>query len=291
MSNYYNYNFESPVPLYALIKEELKSYFQTGAVDDLLFPIWTDRALARLGKGMNKLKPYVLTLDDFEAKLPPDFLSVREVWSCSAITTRYNIAGAFYQSVTTNISKMYPYQEVSPCDTCDPCLPEEINVVYKTTGEQYQQSYKIQVLLKPGNINAKAGCSSDCLNLYSNSLETFDIRDGKIITNFREGNLYIIYYAKEEDENGYQMIPSNMRVKEYIEYYIKWKVFEMLSNQITDETANQIENKKMYYKQLSDEALINANIETKKQTIYKKFESIKRDMNRLSMFNLGYGPR
>lgn len=286
MSNYYNYDFESPSGIYALVKEELKSYFQTGAVDDLLFSIWTDRALGKLGKGMYKIKPRVLFLEDYETKLPPDFHSVREVWTCTSVTQRRRLPGSLYQSVTTNISNMYPYREVGACDTCDPCLPEEINVVYKTTGEEYTEKYRIQTLLKPGNIQVKSDCSLDCLNFYSSSNESFDIRDGKLITNFREGEIYMVYYAHEKDNEGYQMIPSNLRVKEYLEYYIKWKVFEMLSNQITDETYNQIESKKVYYKQMADEALINANIETKKQTIYKKFESIKRDMNRLSMFNI-----
>ena len=36
MSYYYKYDFVSPEPLYATVKEELKSYFDTGAVDDLI---------------------------------------------------------------------------------------------------------------------------------------------------------------------------------------------------------------------------------------------------------------
>lgn len=286
MSNYYNYDFESPVPVYALVKEELKSYFQTGVVDDLLFPIWTDRALGRLGKGMYKIKPIVLQVEEHEAKLPPDFQAIREVWTCSSVIQRRKIPSSLYQQVTTNISRMYPYQEVTPCDACDPCLPEEINVIYKTTGEEYHDAFKITGLLKPGNLNARENCNFDCLNFYSSSDDSFDIRDGKIITTLKETTLYILYYAHEQDAEGYQLIPANLRVKEYLEFYIKWKVFEMLSNQVTDETANQIEAKKMYYKQLSDEALVNAKIESKKQTIYKKFQRIKTDMNRLSMFNL-----
>ena len=50
MSYYYKYSFISPEPLYATVKEELKSYFDTGAVDDLMFGTWTDKALRKLGK-------------------------------------------------------------------------------------------------------------------------------------------------------------------------------------------------------------------------------------------------
>ena len=50
MSYYYKYNFVSPEPVYATVKEELKSYFDTGAVDDLLFPTYLDKALKKLGR-------------------------------------------------------------------------------------------------------------------------------------------------------------------------------------------------------------------------------------------------
>lgn len=59
------------------------------------------------------------------------------------------------------------------------------------------------------------------------------------------------------------MIPDNFRIKEYIEAYIKYKMFETLSNVLTDETFNQINQKMMYYKSLSDEAFIMADLEIK----------------------------
>jgi hypothetical protein len=50
MSYYYKYNFVSPEPVYSTVKEELKSYFDTGAIDDLLFPTYLDKALKKLGR-------------------------------------------------------------------------------------------------------------------------------------------------------------------------------------------------------------------------------------------------
>ena len=37
MSNYYKYNFISPEGIFAIIKEEFKSYYDTAAIDDLMF--------------------------------------------------------------------------------------------------------------------------------------------------------------------------------------------------------------------------------------------------------------
>ena len=64
---YYKYNFISPEPTYALIQEELKSYFDSGAVDSVLFESWTDKCLRKLGKSSYYITSTVLHLDNFEA--------------------------------------------------------------------------------------------------------------------------------------------------------------------------------------------------------------------------------
>ena len=83
MSYYYKYNFVSPEPLYATVKEELKSYFDTGAVDDLLFPTYLDKCLKKLGRTTYVISEQVLFIEDFEARLPDNFHAVREAWMCA----------------------------------------------------------------------------------------------------------------------------------------------------------------------------------------------------------------
>ena len=83
MSNYYKYNFVSPAPIYAIVKEELKSYFDTGAIDDLMFPIYLDKCIRKLEKSLYVISEYTLYIEDFQAKLPDNFHAVREAWMCS----------------------------------------------------------------------------------------------------------------------------------------------------------------------------------------------------------------
>jgi hypothetical protein len=82
------------------------------------------------------------------------------------------------------------------------------------------------------------------------------------------------------------MIPDNYRIREYIEAFIKYKVFETLTNQTNDETFQQLQQKLVYYKQLSEEAFIMADIEIKKQDVYAKQRRIKNDLNRFNMYEL-----
>ena len=82
------------------------------------------------------------------------------------------------------------------------------------------------------------------------------------------------------------MIPDNYRIREFIEAFIKYKVIETLTNQVNDETYNQLERKMVNYKQMADEAFIMADIEVKKQDPWTKQRRIKNDLNRFNMYEL-----
>jgi hypothetical protein len=184
---------------------------------------------------------------------------------------------------------------------CDgACMPELIQAVYKTN-HSVARSYTKDYLLQPGNISARSNCSVDYTSAWdfqnvptptreftpgAASINSFDIRDNKFVTNFRNGIVHLIFYATEYDNIGNQLIPDNYRIREFVEAFIKYKVFEMLSNQLTDETFAQIQAKLVYYKGLHDEALVMAMIEIKKQTPWEKQRRIKNDLNRFNMYEL-----
>ena len=281
MSPFYKYKFVSPEPLIALLNEELKSYIDTGSIDSSIWSIYIDKCLRKLGKGMLQITPIILELNNFEARLPDNFDSIREAWVCTNSTESYKLPGANYQEVTscstsTLLTNSYSY--CTPCNDCD--TPDVIKAIYKTTHEVFAY-YNKQYLLKPGNLNSVNSCHIDSPNISSGSPDTFDVKGNKFITNFNNGNVYILYYSKSYDEQtGYQLIPDNYRIQEYIEAFIKWKVFEQLSNQVTDESYNQIQQKSQYYKQLADEAYLMADIEGKKETLYDKSRKIIRERQR-----------
>lgn len=305
MSYYYKYNFVSPEPVYALVKEELKSYFDTGAIDDLLFPTYLDKCLRKLGRATYVIAEEILYVEDFEARLPDNFYAVREAWMLAEIPLNsYQTANSFYSQAAseTTIQVSPIVVDGTPCDdvNCnDPsspcynhCMPQIIEAVYKTNN-QIPRSYTREFLLMPGNISARQNCSVDYNTMNakwntpgSSSYNSFDIRDNKFVTNFREGTVQLLFYATDYDCSGNQLIPDNYRIREYVEAFVKYKVFEMLSNQINDETFEQIQKKLAYYKQLSEEAFIMADIEIKKQDAYAKQRRIQNDLNRFNMYEL-----
>jgi hypothetical protein len=294
MSYYYKYNFISPEPVYATVKEEFKSYFDTGAVDDLLFPTYLDKCLRKLGRSSYVISEQLLYIEDFEARLPDNFFAVREAWLCTSIPGYpYQTANSFYSQAAsqTTIQVSPVISGGAPCTNlecttgCPSCMPELIQAVYKTN-QQVAVEYHRQYLLKPGNISVQAHCTLDCANFGSSAADSFDIRDNKFVTNFRNGVVHLIFYSTAYDGIGNQLIPDNYRVREFVEAFIKYKMIETLTNQTNDETYNQLERKMMNYKQMADEAFIMADIEVKKQDSWAKQRRIIQDLNRFNRYEL-----
>ena len=311
MSYYYKYNFISPESVYATVKEELKSYFDTGAVDDLLFPTYLDKCLRKLGRSSYVISEDILDISDFQARLPDNFIAVREAWMCTEIPLRpYQDSTSFYSQASSQTTIQISPLTIggTPCVNAacpdaactGTCMPELIQAVYKTN-QSVARGIAKSYLLKPGNISARSNCSVEYTNAWqfasvapsvheftpgSAGYDSFDIRDNKFVTNFRCGVVHLIFYVTEYDCTGNQMIPDNYRIKEFIEHFIKYKVFETLSNQLTDETFAQIQQKMLYYKGLADEAFVMADIEIKKQTPWAKQRRIKNDLQRFAQYEL-----
>lgn len=306
MSNYYKYNFVSPEQIYATVKEEFKSYFDTGAVDDLMFPTYVDKCLRKLGKSTYTITETTLFVEDFEARLPDNFYAMREAWMCTEIPLReYQSPNSFYsQTASSTTIQITPVTiggescnnpNCTP-EGCDECMPELIQAVYKTN-QSFARSYKQVYLLKPGNISAKSNCDvsytsslerfgQQALNPFASAADSFDIRDNKFVTNFRSGVVHIIFYAIDYDDHGNQFIPDNYRIMEYIEAFLKYKIIEQLTNQVNDETINQLERKLERYKADANEAYIMAELEIKKQDVYTKVNRIVQHKNRFNKYEI-----
>ena len=312
MSYYNKYNFVSPEPIYALVREELSGYFDTGAAEDILFPVYLNKCLEKLGKATHAIVPVILFIEDFTCRLPDNFHAVREAWLCTqSDQSTYTSPEAFYTQVETlTTTPLSPLTTNGVPDyTCDDpldpaCLSSVIQAVYKTTKEIPRSAITRKFLLKPGNISF----SKDCAYFYneqgdyygnlgssgpetpaSGDFDSFDLRDNKFVTTFRSGIVELVMYASDYDCLGSQLIPDNYRIREFIELFLKYKIFEMLANQIGNETFNQIQAKKNEYKMLSDEAYTMAEMEIKKQDAYTKQRRIRKLKNKFNKYELPSG--
>lgn len=274
MSYYYKQEFASAEPLFAEVKEELSSYFASGAIDDVMFPKWTEHCLKRFRKSAFRIAETVLEVRDYKACLPDDFNAVREAWACSTWQS------PLYESATSQYYQKDCRVDSVVTDGCSPCADGagscevNYNVVHKINSA-YFFTFKRTFLLTPGNMNAKRHCGECCPNIGASTHYTFDIKDGNLITNFCDGTVHLVYYADPSIE-GDQLVPDNFWVQDYIRKFITYKCFCKLSNIITDETFNQIMAKKRESEQEQGVAYILADIELKKQTSAEKIRAIRK---------------
>src|SRR6266542_2701039 len=152
MSYYYKQSFISSSGVFATIKEELKSYFDSGIVDDVMFPLWTDKCLNKLGRGTFPINSTILYVVNSEFRLPDDFYAVREAWLCTSFDQSYQLPNASYQQVDTCSSStaMLLNSGVVACEACTDCeSPEVMRAIYKVTNTVLF-SFKRQFMLTPG---------------------------------------------------------------------------------------------------------------------------------------------
>jgi len=291
-SYYEKFNFISPSAIFAEVKEDLRSYFNTGVVDDLLFPVWINRCLDKLKKTQYPIRQAVLNICDDQASLPQDFNSIREVWATTSTgSIDYQFPSGYYYQTDIRVTpdSLIDWcadptaDQVVPEISCDGC-DRQFTVTHRVNGHVLM-NFKTTFLLRP-TPHVLANCNMFCANRGSRSDNEFDIRDGKIITNFSTGTVYMVYYAESTTEDGDQLIPDNVYVKEYLRKYIMYKVFEQLSNQITDETFNQVSQKMMYYKKEADDAFIEAEVKLKMETSNMKRRAMVKLKNRNNEYRI-----
>lgn len=304
----------SPEPVYSRIKEELKSYFNTGAIDDLLFPEWTLDCLNKFRATYLPIQEAVIDIYNFKSDLPCDFKLVREVWICGT-SNRGTIRSPFTFYYQTDC-RITPSNEgctectALECNTNSCSTPTPVNVPLPnlcdlnlnnagscvcSTGDRFRVTHKVQTsmsfeftiegMLTPGNYRTINRCWDKCPNKQCSAINTFDISSDKILTSFSTGTLFLLYYAKPQvNESGYYDIPDLEDFKKYVYHYLRFMTYQMLFDQSTDESFNQIKVKRDDAEHRSDVAYINARNEAMGQTVYDIQKAIIRSYNKNRRF-------
>lgn len=275
---------------YSLVREELKSYFDTGSVDDSLFDIWSSQAMRKFQGSYMPVKQVYIPIENYIADLPEDFQKVKEAWAC----------GIYHTSIIDNPTATY-YQKdcrVTPiddkCHECfcpedpQPCTCENIDPMYrvthKITGSTLLEYWTSHLLLPEGRETLQR-CGQNCPNTNLKTAQNrFSISGCRIQTSYREGGIHMLYYSTNLNEEGTLLIPDVMEVEDFLIKYLKFKVLEQVSNQTTDETFNQIERKLYKAEQDKTEAFISAETSLKKKTNYDIANLIVKRKNRLNRY-------
>lgn len=294
---YRDQKFISPEPIYARIKEEMRAYFNTGQIDDLLFPIWTKDCLSKFKKTFKKIEVAVIDIFNNKGELPCDFDGIREVYACATFSRGpIKHPFTFYYQTDCRIGPV----ETESCTDCDkpectnpedtplPSLvntPEQFRVTHKVN-YWMDFTFSLQGLLKPGNHKTIRVCCDNCPNLSCNSMDTFDIINNSIVTSFPQGTIYMAYYSNPEMDNGYTEIPDEHEFRMYVYRYLRYMVYQQLYEQAADETMNSLRTKMKEAEQMQNEQFVIARTEAMTETIWDVQKAIIKSYNQNNRFRL-----
>lgn len=238
---YEHINFISSEPLIAEVKQELKSYFESGAISEVLVPTFIDQALRKLKVMVLTPEDAVLHFVNYKSELPCNFALLDRA-------TLYDSDIIFSSGMTS--LKGYWYQSYEVLEGCVDCTPKTEyfeQLMIPTPGFKITMKNPKWVRVYHGS---KALCTEGCPNLNQPSADIIQIYNNKTVSSsFEEGCVYVRYFSRPMDDDGIPTIPEILEVEEYVKSYMKFKFFEMLWHSQIDESAAQVERKFQYYKQ------------------------------------------
>lgn len=258
----------------AEVKNTFKSFDAEGLIDEITIRNLLKSELKRFGNNVMVYSDDIVKVKGGKGELPKDFWALQYAeryrpshYECSE-KDRNILQDSHFWKMTVERDDKFVDGEIVETKTVK-SVSEDI--YFKDATARLVYSNPTPLYLMRG-FNRKA-ITKDCKNLppknRTGRYDEINILGNYIQTNFKDGYIYIKYKALPTDENGDIYIPDTQhdRLKEYILYYIKWKVAEQLY--LNDDEPNLV-NKIQYLAQMSNEAFGLAMTEVKMSTLPKR---------------------
>lgn len=172
-----------------------------------------------LGLKIFREKEATIKVKNHIADLPADFMYLQLALICGK-PIEYNLpAGTVWGTHTQEVDATC----VQPNKTC---LNGEGGAFWVT--QLYKEKTVKVSQLTPIRISKKGlkYCSEQCVNNLWSSAYEMDIQEDQIVTNFREGDVYINYLADMVDENNNILVLDHPMLTPYYEYAVKKHILE-----------------------------------------------------------------
>lgn len=286
-------SFKPTDELFSRILEDFSSFAQAQLIDEGMFYKDVKYILHLLGILWYREAEDVLSVCNYKAELPCDFKLLDAAYACEGhIMDTPQPDGLVMQKLTfDHYPSTDPDYHNPPCcgDDCltpdSPIFNRHEEILVKRGELLYE--YKHPRLLKLGNVNTKRHCTKTCANVYSIESDTIAIQNGKLYTNFKDGNVFIRYHAFPlDEETGLPMIPDDPIIEKCIEMYIKSNIIRNLWTTGDSDVQQQVR----YYDDLYAKALNQAIFQTKLPTFATMVNNIRIKRKSLNVYQLYPSP-
>ncbi len=217
--------------LIAIVKNDLSKWDAEGFIDEGRLIKTVMQCNERLGLSVREIREIALPVNEFECDVPLDLEKLFYVCALKATNTMVSgLKNPFDNSFDSDIiyDAHLDKETLGGVDNYQVIIKRESNV------EVHQYGSWIQLDIDK---SSDPICHIDCPNTKKKGKYSIQIKNGKIITPFRSGMLYIMYVGSMKDREGNITFPFHPMITPYYEATIKE---EILSDMLFNSDANNI---------------------------------------------------
>lgn len=231
--------------LMASVKEDFHSYDDMGLIDKariIKTVMWCNE---KLGIPIHRTVETFIKVRDFKAELPLNFWKVNYV--CALETGSFNISG--YRDPFNNTVTEQMKCEAEMCTYVEGCTTKCSPLIIKREKDIVVHRYSHWTELSLSKSSSQY-IDKFCFNKPRGKY-TIDIEEEEIILPFREGELYMMYTAIMEDEDGNILVPFHPLITNWYEWCVKEKILQDVIFNSDGDAINQlklaIQQKDLFY--------------------------------------------
>lgn len=235
--------------LMAGIEGGLETYVENNMIDYTDLIREARYVNADLGLKLNKKKEVTIQIENYKGELPIDFMS-------AVIMVAFNVGDTIRLGghsipgtrITEYLREELVEKNITPNHGCLRC-DNTCTYLVKTYGEK-EITFTNLDIVQPAKTSLKNFCEGSP-NKTAVSQYSVDFKEQEIHTNFKEGELHLVYLADLVNEEGELLVLDHELTNKYYEYAIKTKIFEKLYFDYNEDVERK-------YKELRDVLLAKA---------------------------------
>ena len=250
-------NFISVENILASVKMKLRSFDESGLLNDSSMISNIDYILTRTGYSLEEYKPLVLDIYDGTVEIPEDLKFVEIMYKCEICNSKPKTKhtrwyyGLPHRWTVRDYAKRVCYNK---CDI-DDCEDQITRTIWIDT-EEHVDHFCNKKIIKYKKTVPTDKIDSSCPNIHCESEDFFNIKNNKFYFNFTEGHVLLYYTAKKLDEDGYPLVEDDPILLRAIEDYLLLKELETIYWNGEADVLQRLQLARVESAKTLDEALI-----------------------------------
>lgn len=201
-----------------MVRNDFRRFNEEGLIDDGVLVKTVMYCNERLGIPIKDIKEVAINIDEFQGTLPLDFDKVYYLAALNCSNTRVtDLKNPFDNNVDQDVI----YKACLDRETLGCATNYMVTIERKGVPVTYSSGGWTQLTVAQNSFSA---CHIDCPNKRKPGKYQVEIRDGKLITPFKSGVVYMIYIGLMEDEEGNVLYPFHPLITPFYEWSIKEKI-------------------------------------------------------------------